>query len=156
MSLCDFQAVQFIQFQCQMMSMTCRTKLQKQCVNWQRRAGARWGAAAAGAWGEQKPLNKQKADSREPSGEKDQDTGDLFFNCTSLTRYPLQVMQSDCVVYKIGRFLLGKLVLLSGIAGIISNQDMTFKYTCNIRIILHLIAGRDETYIMFQSYLVQP
>ena len=65
-------------------------------------------------------------------------------------------MQSDCVVYKIGRFLLGKLVLLSGIAGIISNQDMTFKYTYNIRIILHLIAGRDETYIMFQSYLVPP
>ena len=104
----------------------------------------------------ERPLNKQKADSREPSGEQDQGTGDLFLNCTSLTRYPLQVMQSDCVVYKIGRFLLGKLVLLSGIAGIISNQDMTFKYTCNIRIILHLIAGRDETYIMFQSYLVQP
>ena len=30
---------------------------------------------------------KQMADSREPGGKQDQDTGDLFFNSTSLTRF---------------------------------------------------------------------
>ena len=35
---------------------------------------------------------KQKADSREPGGKQDQDTGDLFFISTSLTRYPLQLL----------------------------------------------------------------
>ena len=35
---------------------------------------------------------KQKADSREPGGKQNQDTGDLFFISTSLTRYPLQTM----------------------------------------------------------------
>ena len=30
--------------------------------------------------------------SQGPGGKQDQDTGDLFFICTSLTRYPVQVL----------------------------------------------------------------
>ena len=37
-------------------------------------------------------MNKQETDSREPGGKQDQDTGDLFFISTSLTRCPLQVL----------------------------------------------------------------
>ena len=35
---------------------------------------------------------KQKADSLEPGGKHDQDTGDLFFISTSLTRYSPQAL----------------------------------------------------------------
>ena len=37
---------------------------------------------------------KQKADSREPGGKQDKDTGDLFFTSTSLTKNPLLTMFS--------------------------------------------------------------
>ena len=37
-------------------------------------------------------MNKQETGSQEPGGKQDQDTGDLFFISTSLTRCPLQVL----------------------------------------------------------------
>ena len=37
-------------------------------------------------------VKKQGAESLEPGGKQDQDTGNLFFNSTSLTRYPIQVL----------------------------------------------------------------
>ena len=40
-------------------------------------------------------LEETKAQSVEPEEKQDQDTGDLFFNSTSLTRYPLQVLWLD-------------------------------------------------------------
>ena len=40
-------------------------------------------------------LEETKAQSGEPEEKQDQDTGDLFFKSTSLTRYPLQVLWLD-------------------------------------------------------------
>ena len=45
--------------------------------------------------GEEVPLHPMgigQSVSQEPSGKQNQDTGDLFFMSTSLTRYPLQVL----------------------------------------------------------------
>ena len=61
------------------------------------------GGVSRGFWGPFEALGARSAifwhlktgtfaDSREPGGKKNQDTGDIFFISTSLTRYPLQTM----------------------------------------------------------------
>ena len=80
-------------------------------------------------------LNKQKTDSREPGEKQDQDTGDLFFISTSLTKYSIQVL--FCGFCKEGRLLLlarrkGELVLFQVLIASSGSYD----------IVLHVLQAR--------------
>ena len=80
-------------------------------------------------------LNKQKTDSREPGEKQDQDTGDLFFISTSLTKYSIQVL--FCGFCKEGRLLhlarrKGELVLFQVLIASSGSYD----------IVLHVLQAR--------------
>ena len=100
--------------------------------------------------GEEVPLHPMgivQSVSQEPSGKQNQDTGDLFFMSTSLTRYPLQVLLMWIL----------KSDISSSSSGWRSCPIWYWWHRQDLRQLkkLHLIECKYETCRFFQSHWVQ-